>query len=60
MVKEKAGRKDDGQPGSDKMKTIKVAAAVIRNGDKIFSAARGYGEYKGWWEFPGKVLTNNI
>ncbi len=35
------------------MKTIKVAAAVIRNGDKIFSTARGYGDYKGWWEFPG-------
>ncbi len=35
------------------MKTIRVVAAVIRNGDKIFSTARGYGEYKGWWEFPG-------
>lgn len=34
-------------------KTIRVVAAVIRNGDKIFSTARGYGEYKGWWEFPG-------
>ncbi len=35
------------------MKTIRVVAAVIREGDKIFSTARGYGEYKGWWEFPG-------
>ena len=35
------------------MKTIKVVAAVIRNEDKIFATARGYGEYKGWWEFPG-------
>ncbi len=35
------------------MKTIKVVAAVIRDGDKIFSTARGYGEYKGKWEFPG-------
>ena len=35
------------------MKTIRVVAAVIRDGDKIFSTARGYGEYKGWWEFPG-------
>ena len=35
------------------MKTVKVVAAVIRDGDKIFSTARGYGEYKGWWEFPG-------
>lgn len=35
------------------MKTIRVAAAVIRSGDKIFAAARGYGEFKGGWEFPG-------
>ena len=35
------------------MKTIRVVAAVIRDGDKIFATARGYGEYKGWWEFPG-------
>ena len=35
------------------MKTIRVVAAVIRDGDRIFSTARGYGEYKGWWEFPG-------
>lgn len=35
------------------MKTIKVVAAVIRNKDKIFATARGYGEYKGRWEFPG-------
>ncbi len=26
---------------------------MIRDGDKIFATARGYGEYKGWWEFPG-------
>lgn len=36
-----------------KMKTIRVAAAVIRKGDKIFATARGYGAYKDWWEFPG-------
>ena len=35
------------------MKTIRVVAAVIRDGDKIFATARGYGKYKGWWEFPG-------
>ena len=40
------------------MKTVKVVAAVIRSenecGDPIiFATARGYGEYKGWWEFPG-------
>lgn len=35
------------------MKTIKVVAAVIKDADKIFATARGYGDYKGWWEFPG-------
>lgn len=35
------------------MKIIKVAAAVIRREDKVFATARGYGEYKGQWEFPG-------
>ena len=40
-----------------KMKTIKVVAAVICDSiaekTKIFSTARGYGEWKGFWEFPG-------
>lgn len=39
------------------MKTIKVVAAVIcdsiENPSKIFATARGYGEFKGGWEFPG-------
>ena len=35
------------------MKTIKVVAAVIRDHDRIFSTQRGYGEFKGGWEFPG-------
>lgn len=35
------------------MKIIKVVAAIIRDGNKVFATARGYGEYKGWWEFPG-------
>ena len=35
------------------LKYIRVVAAVIRDDDKIFATARGYGEYKGWWEFPG-------
>ncbi len=39
------------------MKVIRVVAAVIRaekNGkDSIFATARGYGEFKGQWEFPG-------
>ena len=35
------------------VKTIRVVAAVIRDKDRIFATARGYGEYKGGWEFPG-------
>ena len=35
------------------MKTIRVVAAVIKDGNKIFSTARGYGDFKGQWEFPG-------
>lgn len=35
------------------MKTIKVVAAIIREDDHIFATARGYGEFKGQWEFPG-------
>lgn len=35
------------------MKMVRVVAAVIRSEDKIFATARGYGEFKGQWEFPG-------
>lgn len=39
------------------MKTIKVVAAIIcdniKEKKKIFATARGYGELKGGWEFPG-------
>ena len=35
------------------MKTIKVAAAIIKHGNKIFATQRGYGEFKDGWEFPG-------
>lgn len=39
------------------MKTIKVVAAIIcddmQEKNKIFATARGYGELKGGWEFPG-------
>ena len=35
------------------MKTIRVVAAVIRDDRKIFATQRGYGEWKGGWEFPG-------
>ena len=39
------------------MKTIRVVAALIcdsmQEKKRIFATARGYGEFKGLWEFPG-------
>lgn len=35
------------------MKTIEVVAAIIIRNGKVFATRRGYGEWKGWWEFPG-------
>ena len=45
------------------MKTIRVVAAVIRAVDKenkpiIFATQRGYGEFKGGWEFPGGKIES--
>ncbi|MBO4903380.1 MAG: (deoxy)nucleoside triphosphate pyrophosphohydrolase [Lachnospiraceae bacterium] len=40
------------------MKRIRVVAAVIREGDKIFATQRGYGEYKDGWEFPGGKIED--
>ena len=39
-------------------KTIKVVAAVIREGDRIFATQRGYGDFKGGWEFPGGKIED--
>lgn len=35
------------------LKTIEVVAAIIIKDNKIFATQRGYGEFKGGWEFPG-------
>lgn len=41
------------------MKTINVVAAIIVSEDKrIFATQRGYGDYKGWWEFPGGKIED--
>ena len=44
------------------MKTIKVVAAVIcdslQTKTRIFATARGYGEFKGQWEFPGGKIEH--
>jgi len=38
---------------SSERKVIRVVAAIIIDGDKVFSTQRGYGDFKGGWEFPG-------
>jgi 8-oxo-dGTP diphosphatase len=35
------------------MKTIEVVAAIIFRDGQVFATQRGYGEFQGWWEFPG-------
>ena len=35
------------------MKTIEVVAAIIIKDGEVFATQRGYGEWQGWWEFPG-------
>lgn len=45
------------------MRTVRVVAAVIQavseNGKKsVFATARGYGEYKGKWKFPGGKIED--
>lgn len=35
------------------MPTIQVVAAIIIRDGEVFATQRGYGEWKGWWEFPG-------
>ena len=44
------------------MKTVRVVAAVIcdsiESKNRIFATARGYGELKGGWEFPGGKIED--
>lgn len=44
------------------MKTIRVVAAVICDSidekNRIFATARGYGDFKGGWEFPGGKIED--
>ena len=37
----------------EKKKTIRVVAAIITDGKRILATQRGYGAFKGMWEFPG-------
>ena len=40
------------------MKTIRVSAAVIRKEGRFFVTQRGYGPYRGCWEFPGGKIES--
>ena len=40
------------------MKTIEVVAAIIIKSNQVFATQRGYGEWKGWWEFPGGKIES--
>ena len=40
------------------MKTIEVVAAIIIKDGKVFATQREYGEFKGWWEFPGGKIES--
>jgi len=41
------------------MKVIEVVAAVIIKDNKILATQRGYGDFKGKWEFPGGKIEPN-
>ena len=49
-------------PEGKLLKYVRVVAAVIKDNSRkekrIFATARGYGEYKGWWEFPGGKIES--
>lgn len=51
------GKKIIFNPEGKLLKYVRVVAAVIvddsQDEKRFFATARGYGEYKGWWEFPG-------
>ena len=40
-------------------KTIKAVAAVIRDENRVLATQRGYGDFKGGWEFPGGKIEED-
>ena len=40
------------------MKIINVVAAIIIKDGQVFATQRGYGEFQGWWEFPGGKIES--
>ena len=45
--------------GQEIIKKIEVVAAIITDeNNRVFATQRGYGEFKGGWEFPGGKIEN--
>lgn len=40
-------------------KTVRVAAAIIVQNQRVFATQRGYGEFKDGWEFPGGKIEKD-
>ena len=40
------------------MKELYVVAAIIKKDNKILATQRGYGEFEGFWEFPGGKIED--
>lgn len=40
------------------MKSIEVVAAIICHQERVLATQRGYGEFKGYWEFPGGKIES--
>lgn len=43
---------------SKSIKTIEVVAAIIIKDNQVFATQRGYGQWQGWWEFPGGKIES--
>ncbi len=43
----------------NKKKIVEVVAGIIVKEGKILATQRGYGEFKGKWEFPGGKIEHN-
>ena len=41
------------------MKNVEVVAAIIQKDDQFLATQRGYGQFKGLWEFPGGKIDLN-
>ena len=41
------------QAAEKALRHIEVVAAIILDGSRVLATQRGYGKWRGWWEFPG-------